>query len=81
MSYNKSLLAVGGVLEFLKTKVPVCSSMVDALFTAVHESQVQSGFSPPPPPPQYFVENSGYSTADPMGQVVFYHFNFSFPFL
>ena len=40
MSYQKSLLAVGGVLEFLKNKVPVCSTMVDALLTAVQESQV-----------------------------------------
>ena len=42
MSYHKSLLAVGEVLSFLKTKVPTCTDMVDSLLSAVHKSQVQS---------------------------------------
>ena len=41
MSYKKSLQAVSSVLEFLKSKVPVCSEMVDGLFIAVQHSQVQ----------------------------------------
>ena len=40
VSYRKTLLAVTGVLEFLKEKVPLCSEMVDGLMTAVQESQV-----------------------------------------
>ena len=40
MSYRKSLLAVGGVLEFLKTRVSVCTAMVDSLLSAVQQSQV-----------------------------------------
>ncbi len=40
VSYRKTLLAVTGVLEFLKEKVPVCAEMVDGLMTAVQESQV-----------------------------------------
>ena len=42
MSYNKSLLAVGEVLSFLKINVPTCAGMVDSLLSAVHQSQVQS---------------------------------------
>ena len=44
MSYSKSLLAVGGVLEFLKNKVEACSEMVDSLLTAVQQSQVRVSF-------------------------------------
>lgn len=40
ISYRKTLLAVSGVLEFLKEKVPLCTDMVDGLMTAVQESQV-----------------------------------------
>ena len=40
VSYRKSLLAISGVMEFLKNKVPVCSEMVDALLSAVQQSQV-----------------------------------------
>ena len=40
ISYRKTLVAVCGVLEFLKSKVPVCAEMVDGLVTAVQESQV-----------------------------------------
>lgn len=40
ISYRKTLVAVSGVLEFLKNKVPVCAEMVDGLVTAAQESQV-----------------------------------------
>ncbi len=39
VNYRKTLLAVNGVLQFLKEKVPLCADMVDGLMSAVHESQ------------------------------------------
>ncbi|KAL5517361.1 hypothetical protein EMCRGX_G002898 [Ephydatia muelleri] len=39
MSYKNTLTAVGGVLDFLKTKVPACSDMVEGLLRALQSSQ------------------------------------------
>lgn len=40
ISYRKTLVAVEGVLDFLKDKVPACAEMVDGLLKTVRESQV-----------------------------------------
>ena len=40
MSYKNTLTAVSGVLDFLKTKVPACSDMVEGLLRALQSSQV-----------------------------------------
>ena len=39
VSHRKSLVAINEVLEFLKNRVPLCGEMVDALLSAVQETQ------------------------------------------
>ena len=61
VSHRKGLIAISEVLEFLKGRVPVCGEMVDALLSAVQQTQqvwkyctlclalVPVTFNPPPP--------------------------------